>query len=133
MRTSRVILFALVTCGVVAGLGGLLLTSQLSAGDPTVGPGYLLPVIAAVFLGSTQFRGGRFNVWGTVVAAYVLAVGVKGLQLAGLPIWIPDLFNGAALLLAVGLAAWRRTPGTRKAALIRLHRIRPAAIAGGRT
>ena len=92
------------------GLAGLLVTSQLSAGDPTIGPGYLLPVIAAVFLGSTQFRGGRFNIWGTVVAAYVLAVGVKGLQLAGLPIWIPDLFNGAALLLAVGLAAWRRTP-----------------------
>ena len=110
VRTSRIILFALVTSGVVAGLAGLLLTSQLSAGDPSVGPGYLLPVIAAVFLGSTQFRGGRFNVWGTVVAAYVLAVGVKGLQLAGLPIWIPDLFNGAALLLAVGLAAWRRTP-----------------------
>jgi len=130
VRTSRIILFSLVTCGVVAGLGGLLLTSQLSAGDPTVGPGYLLPVIAAVFLGSTQFRGGRFNVWGTVVAAYVLAVGVKGLQLAGLPIWIPDLFNGAALLLAVGLAAWRRTPGTRKATLIRLLRVRPAATAG---
>jgi len=112
VRVSRIILFALVTSGVVAGLAGLLLTSQLSAGDPTVGPGFLLPVLAAVFLGSTQFRGGRFSIWGTVVAAYVLAVGVKGLQLAGLPIWIPDLFNGAALLLAVGLAAWRRTPTT---------------------
>jgi len=131
VRTSRIILFALVICGVVAGLGGLLLTSQLSAGDPTVGPGYLLPVIAAVFLGSTQFRGGRFNVWGTVVAAYVLAVGVKGLQLAGLPIWIPDLFNGAALLLAVGLAAWRRTPSARTTTLIRLLRIRPAVAPGG--
>lgn len=130
VRTSRIILFALVTCGVVAGLAGLLLTSQLSAGDPTVGPGYLLPVIAAVFLGSTQFRGGRFNVWGTVVAAYVLSVGVKGLQLAGLPIWIPDLFNGAALLIAVGLAVRRRTPGTRKNTIIRLFRIRPAATAG---
>ena len=127
IRTSRVILFALLTSGVVAGLSGLLLTSQLSTGDPTVGPGYLLPVIAAVFLGSTQFRGGRFNVWGTVVAAYVLAVGVKGLQLAGLPVWIPDLFNGAALLLAVGLAAWRRTPSTRRNRLIRFIRSRPAA------
>lgn len=113
VRTTRVLLGALVTSGVVAGGAGLLLTSQLSTGDPTVGPGFLLPVIAAVFLGSTQFRGGRFNIWGTVVAAYVLAVGVKGLQLAGLPIWIPDLFNGVALLLAVGLAAWRRIPGTR--------------------
>ncbi len=125
VRTSRVLLIALVAGGVVAALAGLLLTSQLSAGDPTVGPGYLLPVIAAVFLGSTQFRGGRFNVWGTVVAAYVLAVGVKGLQLAGLPIWIPDLFNGGALLLAVGLAAWRRAVVPRKA------RIRRSGSSGG--
>jgi ribose transport system permease protein len=124
IRVSRVILAALVTSGVVAALAGLLLTSQLSTGDPTVGPGYLLPVIAAVFLGSTQFRGGRFNIWGTVVAAYVLAVGVKGLQLAGLPVWIPDLFNGAALLFAVGLAAWRRTPGTRRIRLDRFARLR---------
>ncbi|WP_233225763.1 ABC transporter permease [Amycolatopsis sp. CA-126428] len=130
IRTSRVMLGALVTGGVVAALAGLLLTSQLSAGDPTVGPGYLLPVIAAVFLGSTQFRGGRFNIWGTVVAAYVLAVGVKGLQLAQLPIWIPDLFNGAALLLAVGLAAWRRTPGTRAAWGRRLPWLRWRAAAG---
>jgi ribose transport system permease protein len=120
-------LFALVTSGVVAGLAGVLLTSQLSTGDPTVGPGYLLPVIAAVFLGSTQFRGGRFNIWGTVVAAYTLAVGVKGLQLAGLPVWIPDLFNGAALLVAVGLAAWRMAPGTRWTTLGRFLRSRPTA------
>ncbi len=118
IRTSRIVLGALVTGGVVAAGAGLLETSQLSAGDPTIGPGFLLPVIAAVFLGSTQFRGGRFNIWGTVVAAYVLAVGVKGLQLAGLPIWIPDLFNGAALLLAVGLAAWHRAPGTRRSSIL---------------
>jgi len=127
IRTSRIILFALITGGVISGLAGLLETAKLSTGDPTIGPGYLLPVIAAVFLGSTQFRGGRFNIWGTVVAAYVLAVGVKGLQLAGLPIWIPDLFNGLALLLAVGLAAWRRTPATRKSSILQILRIQPVA------
>jgi ribose transport system permease protein len=41
VRTSRIILFALTTSGAVAGLSGLLLTSQLSTGDPPVGPGYL--------------------------------------------------------------------------------------------
>ena len=73
----------------IAGLSGLLLTSQLSTGDPTVGPGYLLPVIAAVFLGSTQFPGGRFNIWGTVVAAYTLAVGCEGLAAGRVPFGIP--------------------------------------------
>ena len=125
VRTSRVILFALVTCGVIAALGGLLQSAQLSTGDPTVGPGYLLPTIAAVFLGSTQFRGGRYNVWGTVVSAYVLATGVKGLQLAGAPIWIPDLFDGLALLLAVGLAAYRKPPITRLQAIRRRWRSQP--------
>jgi ribose transport system permease protein len=43
------------------------------------------------------------------VAVYVLATGVKGLQLAGAPVWIPDLFNGLALLLAVGMAKFQGT------------------------
>ena len=87
----------------------MLVTASLGTGDPTIGPRYLLPAFAAAFLGSTQFRGGRFNVWGTVLAVYVLAIGVKGLQLAGAPIWIPDLFNGVALLLAVGMAKYQGT------------------------
>ena len=69
-----------------------------------VGPSYLLPAFTASFLGSTQFRRGRFNVWGTVFAIYVLQVGVQGLELAGAPIWIPNLFDGVALIFAVGLA-----------------------------
>ena len=70
-------------------VAGMLASSHLAMGDPTIGPGYLLPAFAAAFLGSTQFRGGRFNVWGTVLAVYVLAAGVKGLQLAGAPAGCP--------------------------------------------
>ena len=122
VRTSRIVLFATITCGVISALAGLLESAQLGTGDPTIGPGYLLPAFAAVSLGSTQFRGGRINVWGTVLAAYVLATGVTGLQLAGAPIWIPNLFNGVALLLAVGLAQFQRSPHGRMAAIRRLLR-----------
>jgi ribose transport system permease protein len=104
VRTRLVIVGSLMACGAIASVAGVLVTARLANADPTVGPSYLLPAFTAAFLGSTQFRGGRFNVWGTVVSVYVLAVGVKGLQLGGAPVWIPDAFNGAALLLAVGLA-----------------------------
>jgi ribose transport system permease protein len=104
VRTSWVIVGSLAACGAIAATGGLLTSANLATGDPTIGPGYLLPAFSAAFLGSTQFRGSRFNVWGTVVAVYVLATGIKGLELAGAPVWIPDAFNGAALLVAVGLA-----------------------------
>jgi ribose transport system permease protein len=119
VRTSAVILVSLAICGVLAAAAGTLITSRIATGDPTVGPALLLPAFSAAFLGSTQFRGGRFNVWGTVVAVYVLATGVKGLQLAGAPVWIPDLFNGAALLIAVGMAKYHRT-ARRSAAVGRL-------------
>lgn len=104
VRTSAVIAGALTACGAIAAFSGVLVTASLGAGDPTVGPPYMLPAFSAAFLGSTQFCRGRFNVWGTVLAVYVLGTGVMGLELAGAPIWIPDLFNGVALLLAVGLA-----------------------------
>jgi ribose transport system permease protein len=121
VNTSRVIVLALVCCGVIAALAGVLTSGQLGVGDPTVGPGYLLPAYAAAFLGSTQFHGGRYNVWGSVIAVLVLAVGVKGLQLAGAPVWIPDLFNGVALLIAVGMSKYQRT-ARRSAAVARILR-----------
>lgn len=108
VRTQLVVVGSLVACAAIAALAGILVSARLATGDPTIGPAYLLPAFSAAFLGSTQFRGGRFNIWGTVVAVYVLAAGVKGLQLAGAPVWIPDLFNGVALLIAVGMAKYQR-------------------------
>ena len=86
-----------------------------------------------MFLGTTQIKVGRFNVWGTIVAIYLLATGVKGLQLGGGKGWITDAFNGAALLLAVSLAVLgqRRQGGSRilrGGGLIRRRANRPAAI-----
>lgn len=107
IHTTRVIYTSLAVCGVIAALDGVVLTARLGNADPTIGPGYLVPAFTAAFLGSTQFRGGRFNVWGTFVSVYVLAAGVKGLQLWGAPVWIPDAFNGASLLVAVGMAKFQ--------------------------
>jgi len=57
----------------------------------------------------------------------VLAIGVEGLELGGAPVWMPDLFNGVALLLAVGFAQLQRSPTRRTAAIRRTIR----AFGGG--
>jgi ribose transport system permease protein len=122
VRTARVILLCTIACGVISALAGVLESAQLATGDPTISNSYLLPAFAAVFLGSTQFRGGRFNVAGTLVAVAVLAVGVQGLELAGAAVWLPNLFNGAALLIAVGFAQLQKAPKARTAAIRRALR-----------
>ncbi len=132
VRTPLVIIGALAGCGAIAAFSGVLVSGELSAGDPTIGPPYLLPAFSAAFLGSTQFRGGRFNVWGAIVAVYVLATGVKGLQLAGAAVWVPDLFNGAALLIAVGLAK-QQSAAHRTGAIRRLLRFDRAVPTGAQS
>lgn len=104
IRTRWYVFASLVVTGVVASAAGVLLGAKLGTVSVSVGPPYLLPVFAACFLGTTQLKPGRFNVWGTLLALLLLAIGVTGLQLAGGDIWITDLFNGVALIGAVSIA-----------------------------
>jgi ribose transport system permease protein len=105
LRVERIMFGALVTSATIGALTGVILAAKLGTAAPDIGPSYLLPAFSAVFLGSTQIRAGRVNVLGTLIAIYLLATGVKGLQLAGAPSYVNDLFNGLALIIAVALAA----------------------------
>lgn len=121
VKVRWIMVGSLIVCGLLSGVAGILVTARLGNADPTIGPAYLLPAFTAAFLGATQFRRGRFNVAGTLLSVYVLAAGVKGLQLSGAPSWITDAFNGLALLVAVGLAASARA-GAKPSLLQRLRR-----------
>jgi ribose transport system permease protein len=107
VRTGKWTWTALVLSATVSGIAGVLYAS-IAGPSLTYGPALLLPAFAAAFLGSTQFRPGRFNVWGTVVAVYVLAIGVKGLSFVTSVQWLNDMFNGVALVAAVAFAGWRQ-------------------------
>jgi ribose transport system permease protein len=54
------------------------------------------------------------NVWGTLLAIFVLAVGVQGLQLVAGVQWVAAMFNGLALIAAVALAVSRVRKSARK-------------------
>ena len=97
----------LIASGVISAIAGVLYSS-LSGPSLTFGGALLLPAFAAAFLGSTQLKPGRFNVWGTLIAVYVLATGVKGLQFVTSAQWLNDMFNGVALITAVAFAVWRQ-------------------------
>jgi ribose transport system permease protein len=108
VRVKGLVFSSLVTSALVAGLAGVLNTATQGSADPSVGPAFLLPALAAAFLGATTIRPGRFNVIGTVLSVLLLAVGVNGLSQLGAPQWVGPVFNGGVLLLAVGAAQLRR-------------------------
>jgi ribose transport system permease protein len=108
VRINRYSTLAFLLSGAIAGLAGVMFSS-LNGPSLNFGGTLLLPAFAAAFLGSTQLTPGRFNVWGTLLAIYVLATGVQGLQLVSGASWLSDMFNGVALILAVALSI-KRSP-----------------------
>jgi ribose transport system permease protein len=104
VNTTAYRILAFVIAGLFAALAGVIALGQNGAAVPTYGPDLLLQAYAAVFLGVTSFRPGRYNVAGTVVAILLLEVGVSGIELLGAPLWIEPVFNGCALLVAVLVA-----------------------------
>jgi ribose transport system permease protein len=104
VRTGRLIASAFMIAGFGAAIGGIMLASSVDSSSQTLGPAYLLPSYAGCYLGATQIKPGRFNIWGTLIAIYLLGTGVEGLQLTGANLWVTDLFNGAALIGAVSVA-----------------------------
>lgn len=101
VRVSHTIFGSFVASAVLAGVAGLLLTSNLGVADPNAGSAYLFPALTAVFLGATSIRPGRYNVWGTVLGIYFVAIAINGFSLVGADAWITPVFNGAALIFAV--------------------------------
>lgn len=122
VRVDRWTFLSLVTSATLSGVADVMYASMFGpalAFRSTL----LLPAFAAAFLGSTQLKRGRYNVWGSLIAVYVLATGVKGLSLVTGVQWLNDMFNGVALIAAVGFAAWRQ----RKALAVRLRAASPRA------
>jgi ribose transport system permease protein len=105
INTNLITIGSLVGSAFVAGLAGVVYGMQVGNFSNSYGSPLLFPAFAALFFGSTQFKS-RPNVWGSMLAVFVLAFGVQGLQLHSPDgsYWITPFFDGAALLIAVSLA-----------------------------
>ena len=106
ISATRYVTLAFIASGTLAAIAGIVLQAQLQVGQSTVGQELMLPAFTGALLGATAVRPGRPNVWGTLLAVAVLAVAVAGLTQLGAPFFVENLFNGAMLVLAVGLAGF---------------------------
>ncbi len=114
VRNDRVLLFAYVVSGLMAGIGGVLTVSQLNAGAPTYGLMYELYVIAAVVVGGTSLAGGEGRVFGTLIGAFIIAVIRNGMNLTNVEPYTQKVILGLVILGAVLLdrlkhRAWQRS------------------------
>jgi ribose/xylose/arabinose/galactoside ABC-type transport system permease subunit len=101
VRRTQMLLYVL--SGAMAGLAGVMISSRLNSGLPTVGVGFEFDVIVATVLGGTSLAGGEGTILGTVIGAVIVGVLNNGLNLLGVPSFWQTVAQGSVLVLAVAL------------------------------
>jgi ribose transport system permease protein len=108
IRVQWILLFVYTASGLMAGLGGIILASQLKSGAPTYGLLYELYVIAAVVVGGTSLSGGEGKMMGTLIGALMIGVIQNGMNLTGVESYAQKVVLGLVILGAVLLDKLRR-------------------------
>jgi ribose transport system permease protein len=102
--SKRLVFLAFVAAGTLAAVAGVLQLTRTGSGNPGSSSNLTLHALAACFLGATTIRPGQFNVPGTLVGVFFVAIAVNGLTLAGATDWVDPVFNGTAVIVAVALS-----------------------------
>ena len=112
VRTDRIVWIVLIAGGVLAALGGLMLSGRLASVAAAQGNGYIFTVFAAAVIGGVSLNGGRGTLFGAFTGILLLYMIQNVLTLAGVPAqWIGAL-NGAIILIALVMS--RITTGKRQ-------------------
>lgn len=90
-----------VISGVLVSLAALTQLSRLGTGNPLMGGGREIDVIASVVVGGTALSGGKGNIWGTVVGVILLGSIKNAMNVIGIsPHW-QFVFIGTVIILSV--------------------------------
>ncbi|MEG0426000.1 ABC transporter permease [Cetobacterium sp.] len=88
-------------CGFLSGISGIILASRLISAQPTEGAGYELDAVAAVVIGGASLSGGKGNIIGTIIGAFIMSTLRNGLNMMNVSGFWQQFVVGIVLLLAV--------------------------------
>ena len=101
INVSRVKTMCYVYVGIACGLAAVFSTLINSTFYPTTGEGYLLPVLAAVYVGGTPTWGGVGTVVGGVIGAFSVGFVETGIIASGLTGFFTQFFYGLIIILSL--------------------------------
>jgi ribose/xylose/arabinose/galactoside ABC-type transport system permease subunit len=111
INVDRIVVVAYLMCAVIAGFGGIVLSSEVKTVSPTLGSDLLMTVFAAVMMGATFYRPGRYNLQGTIVSALLLSIISNGTITLGASDFVDDLVQGIVIVVAVGFISMTQKGG----------------------
>lgn len=108
INKKQVIALTLTISGLCSAVSGVVLAARLSSGQPIVGIGYELQVIAATVLGGVSLNGGQGRVLGAVIGAILIGIMNNGLNLVRVSPYWQQVLIGLIIIAAVILDKLRQ-------------------------
>ena len=108
INTDWVKVSCYILSGLFAAVGGMLLMAEINVGQPEIGVGWELDVIASVVIGGVSLFGGVGTVLGTLLGLVIMQVVRSGLVVAGVSTHWQTVAVGVIMIVAVGLDLLRR-------------------------
>jgi simple sugar transport system permease protein len=99
---TRMLIFAVT--GLAAAFAGIMASLEVSYFWPaTLGEGYLMRTLAAVFLGGTSVYGGTGTIFGTFIACFIIGAIEAGTVAIGLTGYWTQLIFGLIIIISVAM------------------------------
>ena len=108
VRVNKVKTMVFVLSGLMAGIGGAILSSRLDSGQASTAQGLELDVLTAVVLGGVSIAGGKGRLGSVFVGVLIIGILANGMILLNVQHFYQLVIKGSVLLLAVGLDTLRK-------------------------
>ena len=100
---------AYLLCGLLTGIGAVLLTARTGSGEPNLGGTLTLQTIAAAVVGGMSLRGGEGSMLAPLSGALFVTVLSNGMNLLQLDGYLQEIVLGALVVGALCLDRFRRS------------------------
>jgi simple sugar transport system permease protein len=101
VNVNRVKIMVFILMGVMASFAGILSCYRMRTWWPTMGDGYMMMVMAAVFVGSTSMSGGEASIFGTFLASFLIGSLEAGIVASGLSGFWTRFICGVLIIVSV--------------------------------
>ena len=106
ISVNKVRLINFVLTGLFSGIAAVLLTSRIGSTRPNIAIGFELEVITLVVLGGVSITGGKGNIFGVVLAIFLLGYLKFGMGLLNISAKVMIITTGTLLIVAVLIPAF---------------------------
>jgi len=114
INVNKILVIVYSLCGLLSGIGALILAGRADSGYPNAGLNAELDAIAACIIGGASFFGGRGTVLGVFAGVMIMGILRNGLNLMDVSAFWQQVLIGAIIIIAVYIDVLRKDFGTRK-------------------